>query len=93
MFLPHTLKVNELPKHSHNMPGYDYGNLGNSDFFLETGNGAFLAAYFDESEWHRKYMFEGFVNSAGKKYRSFRLGFSNNGTTTSTGNNESHKTR
>ena len=90
---PHTLKVNELPKHSHIIPGYNWWSVGTSRFHISTGEGAAnnkVGMVYNNSS---NIEILGEVDdNAPKVYRAFRLGVvSDESPTTNQGNNESPK--
>ena len=86
-FLPHTLKVNELPTHTHSMPGYWYGGVGSSYTFLALDTYDLRLSWNDGTAHPDQIK----VNNADKvaRYRAFSLGGGGEGDpTTETGNNE-----
>ena len=84
--LPHTLKVNELPTHSHNMPGYSYGEENSAYRILVMERSNFSLFYDGTYELISASQADGI-----KRYREWNLGKNGVGKpTTITGNNESH---
>ena len=89
--MPHTLKVNELPKHTHNIPGYWYGGEG-SGYYLVGADQNNLFAIYNLNEKQKTIYFQLSENpdrTGPRLYRRFELGHGNGSPTTETGNNES----
>ena len=86
--LPHTLKVNELPKHNHGIPGYNYGETNSGSYKLNLDSSGILRLY--DLNWSRAW---GSDNSALTEslggHRSWTLGINGSTPTTEQGNNES----
>ena len=91
IFISHTLQVNELPKHSHEIPGYWYGDVGTSCLLFQSNNTEINARVTTENgdnnyihlavEYDTKYQL---------LYIIFYLGINDVGSPTSeVGNNES----
>ena len=98
LLLPHTLKVNELPSHTHNIPGYYYQDEKSGYYLLNAANGEFeMVAQVKNASGGTFYHIISNSNdfngiSAVKNYRAFMLGTSTSGSpTTEKGNNESQK--
>ena len=95
---PHTLKVNELPSHSHNTPGIEYKEIGTSKMYLQFTNGFFqmLGYSNNDSNWKSLVISDATVSSwysgLDNRYRSMNVGGRNDGSpTTEKGNNEHSK--
>ena len=90
---PHTLKVNELPSHSHRIPGYSYGEENSNYWVFESSNsGELRESYYNGRDWRRIAVFDTNTADNAKRYRTWSLGNNNlySSETAETGNNESH---
>ena len=93
--LPHTLKVNELPSHSHRIPGYWYGDLGSSASSLDNEPSGQIrsASRRVNGDWYNRTILDPVENieSFRKIYREFTLGVVDDSAslTQNSGNNES----
>ena len=88
--LPHTLEVNELPSHSHNMPGYQYGDVGTAYFYFTVSSvGEIKGRWIDDITGNGDhYVLLNKTADGTKRYRIWYLGGAGSPTTES-GNNES----
>ena len=87
---PHTLKVNELPKHTHEMIGYSYNSSNTAYYTFGTWNynGGLVMSYYNGVDYHFHDV-DRYQGDSIKRYRGFSLGDENGYDTGVAGNNES----